>query len=151
MGASRAAPQGIVQTVHRAVEHITKMNRCTLSDSNLSLDARGPIGESSPMIAQPYHLYVERIEPEKNMARFYALAVQPTLFGEVSLVRRWGRIGARGRQKVHLFGDEKQAVDLFLELLREKRNRGYRPKPAVEIPAVRHSSMQRVDDKALAS
>ncbi|NTJ11738.1 WGR domain-containing protein [Rhizobium lusitanum] len=103
------------------------------------------------MIVQPYHLYVERIEPEKNMARFYVLAVQPTLFGEVSLVRSWGRIGARGQQKVHLFDDEKQAVGLFLEILREKRNRGYRPKPSVEIPAIRRSSPQRVDDKALAS
>jgi predicted DNA-binding WGR domain protein len=39
------------------------------------------------MITQPYHLYVERIAPEKNMARFYALAVQPTLFGEVASTR----------------------------------------------------------------
>ncbi|BCH62446.1 hypothetical protein RvVAT039_pl08320 (plasmid) [Agrobacterium vitis] len=45
----------------------------------------------------PYHIYVERIAPEQNMARFYALAVQPTLFGEVSLVRAWGRIGTRGQ------------------------------------------------------
>ena len=103
------------------------------------------------MIVQPYHLYVERIEPEKNMARFYALAVQPTLFGQVSLVRSWGRIGARGRRKVHLFNDEKQAVSLFLELLRKKRNRGYKPKPTVEIPAIRRSSSQRVNDKVSAS
>jgi predicted DNA-binding WGR domain protein len=103
------------------------------------------------MITQPYQLYIERIEPEKNMARFYVLAVQPTLFGEVSLVRCWGRIGARGQQKVHLFDDEKQAIDLFLELLRKRQKRGYRPKPSVEIPAIRHSSPQRVDDKALAS
>lgn len=103
------------------------------------------------MIVQPYHLYIERIEPQKNMARFYALAVQPTLFGEVSLVRCWGRIGARGQQKVHLFDDEKQAVDLFLELLRKRQKRGYRPKPSVEIPAIRHFSPQHVDDKALAS
>lgn len=75
------------------------------------------------MITQPYHLYVERIAPEKNMARFYALAVQPTLFGEVSLVRAWGRIGTRGQQKVHLFDSEGQAVSLFLDLLREKRKR----------------------------
>ncbi|MDQ1199257.1 WGR domain-containing protein [Agrobacterium sp. SORGH_AS 787] len=73
------------------------------------------------MIAQPYHLYVERIAPEKNMARFYALAVQPTLFGEVSLVRAWGRIGTRGQQIVHLFDNEHDAVTLFLNLLREKR------------------------------
>jgi predicted DNA-binding WGR domain protein len=99
------------------------------------------------MIVQPYHLYVERIEPEKNMARFYALAVQPTLFGEVALVRSWGRIGTRGQQKVHVFNEEKHAVGLFLELLHEKRNRGYRPKPSVEIPAMRYSSSQRVNDK----
>jgi predicted DNA-binding WGR domain protein len=103
------------------------------------------------MIAQPYHLYVERIVPEKNMARFYALAVQPTLFGEVSLVRSWGRIGTRGQQKVHVFDDERHAICLFLELLREKRRRGYRPKPPVEIPQILHSSSQRVNDKAVAS
>lgn len=88
------------------------------------------------MITQPYHLYVERIAPEKNMARFYALAVQPTLFGEVSLVRAWGRIGTRGQQMVHLFDDETQAVSLFLDVLREKRKRGYRPKPPVDIPRI---------------
>ncbi|WP_348641987.1 WGR domain-containing protein [Mesorhizobium sp. B2-7-3] len=27
------------------------------------------------------------------------MALQPTLFGDVSLVRQWGRIGTRGRQK----------------------------------------------------
>lgn len=81
------------------------------------------------MIKQPYHLYIERIEPEKNMARFYALAIQPTLFGDVSLVRSWGRIGARGQRIVHIFADEKHAVDLLLGILREKRRRGYRPTP----------------------
>jgi predicted DNA-binding WGR domain protein len=103
------------------------------------------------MIVQPYHLYVERIEPEKNMARFYALAVQPTLFGEVALVRCWGRIGTHGQQKVHVFNEERHAIGLFLNLLREKRNRGYRPKPSVEIAAIRHSSLQRVNDKASVS
>lgn len=103
------------------------------------------------MITQPYHLYVERIEPEKNMARFYALTIWPTLFGEVSLVRSWGRIGTHGQKKVHVFNEEKCAIGLFLELLREKRKRGYRPKPPVEIQQIRHSSSQRVNDKALAS
>lgn len=88
------------------------------------------------MITQPYHLYVERIAPEKNMARFYALAVQPTLFGEVSLVRAWGRIGTRGQQMVHMFDNESQAINLFLEVLREKRKRGYRPKRPVDIPRI---------------
>lgn len=103
------------------------------------------------MITQPYHLYVERIEPEKNMARFYALAVQQTLFGEIALVRNWGRIGSRGQTKIHVFGDESQAIGLFLELLQKKRKRGYRPKPPVEIPGFRRFSPQRINDKPLTS
>ncbi|MHB0952074.1 MAG: WGR domain-containing protein [Allorhizobium sp.] len=102
------------------------------------------------MIVQPYHLYVERIEPERNMARFYALSVQPTLFGEVSLVRCWGRIGSRGQKMVHVFNEEKHAVGLFLELLRKKRNRGYRPKRVVEIQHsqhFQHSLPQQRNDK----
>ena len=32
-----------------------------------------------PMIAQPYQLYVERMDPT-NMARFYAMSIEATLF-----------------------------------------------------------------------
>jgi len=79
------------------------------------------------MISQPYHLYVERVDAKKNMARFYALSIQPTLFGDASLLRCWGRIGSRGQQKRHLFEDERQAVALFLDLAMQKRRKGYRP------------------------
>lgn len=80
------------------------------------------------MIAQPYHLYVERTDPDRNMARFYALSIEETLFGQARLVRRWGRIGTEGKSIQHSFDDEGQAVSLFLELLRVKRMRGYRPR-----------------------
>jgi predicted DNA-binding WGR domain protein len=89
------------------------------------------------MIAQPYYLYVERIDASRNMARFYALSIQPTLFGEASLLRCWGRIGCHGQQKIHVFEDEQQAVGLFLELLSQKRKKGYRPAQTVEIQAIR--------------
>lgn len=36
---------------------------------------------------------LRRIDRARNMARFYALGVEPTLFGEFALVREWGRIG----------------------------------------------------------
>ncbi|MBY4593850.1 MULTISPECIES: WGR domain-containing protein [Rhizobium] len=78
------------------------------------------------MTVQPYRLYIERIDPSKNMARFYALSIEPNLFGETSLVRSWGRIGSRGRQKIHVFDNEAKAVVLLLTLLRRKRSRGYR-------------------------
>ena len=38
-------------------------------------------------------LLLERVDRIKNMARYYVLSVEPTLFAESSLVRRWGRIG----------------------------------------------------------
>ena len=86
------------------------------------------IGDSSRMVAQPYHLYIERTDPAKNMARYYAMEISGTLFGEVCLTRAWGRIGSRGQSKVHHFGREEEAVSLFLELMRRKRARGYHPR-----------------------
>ena len=81
------------------------------------------------MIAQHYRLYIERKNADQNMARFYALSIEETLFGQICLVRRWGRIGTRGRIVQHYFDDEGEAVALFLHLLRAKRTRGYRPRP----------------------
>ncbi|MCW1411952.1 WGR domain-containing protein [Rhizobium sp. 1AS11] len=79
------------------------------------------------MTVQPYRLYIEHIDPSKNMARYYALSIEPNLFGGTSLVRSWGRIGSRGQQKIHVFDSEVKAVDLLLTLLRRKRSRGYLP------------------------
>ena len=80
------------------------------------------------MIAQQYQLYIERQDPDRNMARFYALSIEETLFGQARLIRRWGRIGTIGRMVQHSFDDESEAVGLFLELLRAKRLRGYQPR-----------------------
>ncbi|MCB5205574.1 WGR domain-containing protein [Neorhizobium sp. T786] len=78
------------------------------------------------MCQQPYHLHIRRIDPTRNMARFYELSISTTLFGNVSLTRSWGRIGTRGQSRVHLCETEQQAVVLFLDLLKRKRKRGYR-------------------------
>lgn len=78
------------------------------------------------MSTQPYHLYAERIDASKNMARYYSLSIEPTLFGDTSLIRSWGRIGSRGQRMVHVFKTEPEAFDFSLELLRIKTRRGYR-------------------------
>ena len=103
------------------------MNHYRSNDSELSLDGDALIGDDSAMISQPYQLYIERTEPSKNMARYYAMAIEPTLFGDACLTRRWGRIGTGGQQMVHHFQSEEEAVRLFLEVLRRKRARGYKP------------------------
>ena len=107
----------------------TKMNRSTLIDSYFSLDAKWLVGDHADMFTQPYQLYVERTDEARNMSRFYAMAIEPNLFGEICLTRRWGRIGAQGQMKIQHFAKERDAVATFLELLRQKKSRGYRAMP----------------------
>lgn len=77
------------------------------------------------MITQPYHLYIERTDLTKNMARFYAMTIEPNLFGQPCLTLCWGRIGTKGQTMSHQFETEREAVVLFLNLLRQKKRRGY--------------------------
>lgn len=83
------------------------------------------------MISQPYYLYVERTNASRNMARYYAMSIEPNLFGDICLLRKWGRIGSKGQMMVHRFCREEEAVELFLDLLRQKRKRGYRPRAVI--------------------
>ncbi len=71
----------------------------------------------------PVHLI--HVNPELNMARFYGIAVQPTLFGEVSVFRSWGRIGTRGRAMMVTYEDASQAAAALMKLDKQKRRRGY--------------------------
>jgi predicted DNA-binding WGR domain protein len=72
-------------------------------------------------------LRLERIEPERNMARYYTLAVELTLFEDWSCTRSFGRIGARGgRIMLGLFEDRASAEVELIALLRAKQARGYR-------------------------
>jgi predicted DNA-binding WGR domain protein len=80
------------------------------------------------MVTQAYRLYIERIDATRNMARFYALEIGSTLFGDVCLTRTWGRIGTHGQMKAHHFASEAEAVELFFAFARRKLNRGYRPR-----------------------
>lgn len=61
------------------------------------------------------------------MARCYTLSIQPTLFGEIAVMRCWGRIGKAGGEKSELFCTEEQAISHFLDIARRKRKRGYAP------------------------
>jgi hypothetical protein len=41
------------------------------------------------------NILLERIDPACNMARYYVLSIEPTLFGDQALIRGWGRIGSK--------------------------------------------------------
>ena len=71
-------------------------------------------------------LVLERVDRTKNMARYYVLSVEPTLFAELSLVRRWGRIGGAGRTQIDLHASPPLAQIALHTWLERKRRSGYR-------------------------
>ena len=70
-------------------------------------------------------LVLRRIEPEQNVARFYALMIERDLFGQTVLVRHWGRIGGRGRERVDPHANEAEAATVMGKLAAAKHRRGY--------------------------
>lgn len=79
------------------------------------------------MSLYPFKIYCQRVDASRNMARYYMLSIEPTLLGDVAVVRSWGRIGSRGGEKSDIFSTERDAASHFLELVRRKRLRGYVP------------------------
>ena len=68
---------------------------------------------------------LRRIDPESHTHRFYSLTVERDLFGQVVLVRNWGRIGTRGREMVEEHATEDEAIKAMERLAERKRRRGY--------------------------
>lgn len=70
-------------------------------------------------------LVLHRIDPARNMARFYALHLQATLFGEIALVREWGRIGQGGTCRTDHYATMDDARQALNALVAVKKRRGY--------------------------
>ena len=86
--------------------------------------------------------HLHRIDPEANMARFYCIDVAATLFGDVSVLRTWGRIGTHGRTSIETCAFLEEAERAASQTLRRKLRRGYRPAGQILPPdlAVRDQS-----------
>lgn len=103
------------------------MNRTSLIDSKLWLDVIETRSHLAVMTLNLFQLYCQRVDETKNMARYYALSIQPTLFGEAAVVRCWGRIGRAGGEKTEVFDSERDAMVHFLNIARKKQAKGYKP------------------------
>ena len=68
-------------------------------------------------------IHLTRTDPARNMARFYTMALQPTLFG--SLLKEWGRIGSAGRLVSSRFASEQEAALAMAGHLKAKLRKGY--------------------------
>jgi predicted DNA-binding WGR domain protein len=81
-----------------------------------------PVSVAAPV--QPVTLC--RVDPSRNMARFYSLEVERDLFGRVVLVRRWGRLGTAGRTRLDEHKGEGEALAALVAMQKAKQRRGYR-------------------------
>lgn len=80
----------------------------------------------SNQVLSEVHL-LHRINPDRNMARYYALSVEITLFEDWSCTREFGRIGSRGgRIMIGLHETRDGAEAMLRDLLVRKKRRGYR-------------------------
>ena len=71
------------------------------------------------------YLVLHRCDPSCNMARYYVLSIEPSLFGDTTLIREWGRIGRPGQKRIELYETQSKAVEALETWLQRKRRRGY--------------------------
>jgi predicted DNA-binding WGR domain protein len=71
------------------------------------------------------YLVLDRCDPTCNMACYYVLSIETSLFGDASLIREWGRIGRPGQTRIELYETQSKAVEALETWLQRKRRRGY--------------------------
>lgn len=70
-------------------------------------------------------IHLERVDPERNCFRYYGIFVEENLFGDRSLVIRWGRIGRIARERIAASGSAEQMLARAVKLQVTKCRRGY--------------------------
>lgn len=71
------------------------------------------------------YLVLDRCDPSCNMACYYVLSIETSLFGDASLIREWGRLGRPGQRRVELYENQSCAMEALETWLQRKQRRGY--------------------------
>jgi predicted DNA-binding WGR domain protein len=69
--------------------------------------------------------FLTRIDPTRNVDRFYLIDVTPTLFGEWALVREWGRRGSPGTVRFSSYAMRNDAETAEARTIKRRLQRGY--------------------------
>ena len=70
-------------------------------------------------------MLLTRVDPSCNIRRLYSVALSTSLFGQVGVVRQWGRIGSQGQSRTDWYEGMGPAIVSRQTLLAWKRRRGY--------------------------
>ncbi|MCL4302959.1 MAG: WGR domain-containing protein [Anaerolineae bacterium] len=71
-------------------------------------------------------MLLHRIDPAKNMARFYLVEAAPSLLDSFAVLRVWGRIGGAQQHKITPCASAAEAEQLAERLIKRKIKRGYK-------------------------
>jgi predicted DNA-binding WGR domain protein len=77
----------------------------------------------TPLLAS--YRCLEKQDPATQQRWFCALSVQPTLFGDGSLIRESGRLGAPSQVEVERYASQEAAEAAFAQRVCEIRQGGY--------------------------
>jgi predicted DNA-binding WGR domain protein len=106
-----------------------------MTDSNFALDAgQSRVEDSawrmSPKATLPRCILFSNASTLPGTSRAITFSIEPTLFAKHTLIRRWGRIGSLGRERLQFSGgeDASQAQVTLETWLARKRKRGYAPR-----------------------
>jgi predicted DNA-binding WGR domain protein len=77
----------------------------------------------TPLLAS--YRCLEKQDPATQQRWFCALSVQPTLFGDWSLIRESGRLGAPSQVEVERYASQEAAEAAFAQRVCEIRQGGY--------------------------
>jgi predicted DNA-binding WGR domain protein len=69
--------------------------------------------------------YLEHVVPTENKARFFAVVVEPSVFGDWTVFREWGRIGQGGTVRTSAHATLAEAVGTARRLIGTKARRNY--------------------------
>jgi predicted DNA-binding WGR domain protein len=74
----------------------------------------------------PVFCLFHRLDPARNIARFYLITTGPVLLDAYAVTRFWGRIGGHQRHLVSPCGSAGEALSLASRLAQRRLKRGYR-------------------------
>jgi len=69
--------------------------------------------------------FLTRIDPTRNINRFYAVQVIPSLFGDWTVMREWGRSGSPGTVRLSSYQRRDEAETAEQRTLKVRLQHGY--------------------------
>ena len=77
--------------------------------------------------------FLTRTDPARNIDRFYIVDVTPTLFGDWTVMREWGRRGSPGTVRLSSYERRNEAETAEQRTIKRRLQRGYLAQPALTV------------------